>query len=106
MLCASGCHFKSPDSFISATTKADFKSPVKGDKYGNGGIADATGGTKDATQYGAGAKKGPGTVMNVDRDQPAKGSGTQPGENPGASHSNGPVNQGDPSSFQAVGGRG
>lgn len=98
---ASGCRFKSPDSFETATTKQDFREKVVGDKYSNGGIADATGGVKDATQYGTGAKTGPGTVMNTERDQPAKGSGTQAGENPGTGHSNGPVYQGDPSQFQA-----
>lgn len=100
LVCSSGCRFKSPESFISATDKADFGAKVEGDPYTNGGIADATGGTKDATQYGTGAKKGAGTTMNVDRDQPAKGSGTLPGENPGTGHSNGPVYQGDPSEFQ------
>ena len=97
----SGCHFKSPSSFATATTKSDFREKVVGDKYSNGGIADASGGTKDGSQYGTGAKKGAGTVMNTERDQPAKGSGTMPGENPGTGHSNGPAYQGDPSNFQA-----
>ena len=100
LVAASGCRFKSPDSFISATTKAEF-GKARDDKYGNGGIADSSGGTKDATQYGTGAKTGPGTVMNTERDQPAKGSGTRSGENPGTGHSNGPLYQGNPSEFQA-----
>ncbi len=98
---ASGCRFKSPESFMSATTKQEFKDKYQGDKYSNGGVASATGGLKVDTQYGTGAKTGPGTVMNTDRDQPAMGSGSQPGDNPGIGPSNGPVNQGDPSDYQA-----
>ncbi len=97
----SGCRFKAPDSFLSATTVQKSGGVIQGDKYSNGGIGDATGGTKDATQYGAGAKKGPGAVMNTERDRPAKGSGTRPGEDPGTGHGNGPVYQGSPSDFQA-----
>jgi hypothetical protein len=98
---STGCRFKSPDSFISATTVRPTPDKVIGDKYANGGIGDATGGTKDATQYGVGAKKGAGTVMNTERDFPAKGSGTRPGEDPGTGHGNGPVYQSSPSNFQA-----
>lgn len=98
---SSGCHFKAYDSFASATSVSEGKGEVKGDKYSNGGIGSASGGTKDATQYGAGAKTGPGAVMNTERDMPAKGSGTRPGEDPGTGHSNGPVYQGNPSEFQA-----
>ena len=101
LVASSGCRFKAPDSFMSATTVAPTPQKVIGDKYANGGIGDATGGTKDATQYGTGAKKGAGTVMNTERDRPAKGSGTRPGEDPGTGHSNGPVYQGSPSEFQA-----
>lgn len=98
----SGCRFKAPDSFISTTTVQDGEGEVVGDKYSNGGIGDATGGTKDATQYGTGAKKGAGAVMNTDRDKAAKGSGTRPGEDPGTGHGNGPVYQGSPSEFQSA----
>ncbi len=98
---SSGCRFKAPDSFISTTSVSPTPEKVAGDKYANGGLGDATGGIKDATQYGRGAKTGPGTVMNTERDQPAKGSGTRVGENPGTGHSNGPVYQGNPSDFQA-----
>lgn len=98
---SSGCHFKGPDSFVSATTPMEHKDTYQGDKYSNGGIGNATGGLKPDTQYGAGAKKGPGTVMNVGGDAPAKGSGTRPGENPGTGRPNGPVHQGNPSDYQA-----
>jgi hypothetical protein len=101
LVASSGCRFKAPDSFISATTKSEDDGEISGDKYSNGGIGDATGGTKDATQYGRGAKTGPGTVMNTERDRPAKGSGSRPGEDPGTGHGNGPVYQGSPSEFQA-----
>ena len=101
VVASSGCRFKAPDSFISTTSVAHTAPKVIGDKYANGGIGDATGGTKDATQYGRGAKTGTGTVMNTERDNPAKGSGTRPGEDPGTGHSNGPVYQGSPSDFQS-----
>ena len=101
LVAASGCRFKAPDSFLSTTTSEPNAEKNVGDKYANGGIGDATGGTKDATQYGTGAKKGPGTVMNTERDYPAKGSGSRPGEDPGTGHSNGPVYQGSPSEFQS-----
>ena len=101
LVATSGCRFKSPDSFISTTTVQPTSDKVVGDKYANGGIGDATGGTKDATQYGSGAKRGVGSVMNTERDYPAKGSGTRAGEDPGTGHSNGPVYQGSPSEFQA-----
>ncbi len=101
LVASAGCRFKSPESFESATSVQEFDKPVQGDKYSNGGIADASGGTKDGTQYGTGAKTGPGAVMNPTRDNPAKGSGTRPGEDPGTGHGNGPVYQGSPSDFQA-----
>ena len=99
---SSGCRFKGPESFVSTTTVQDTEGQVDGDKYSNGGIGDATGGTKDATQYGTGAKKGLGAVMNTERDRPAKGSGSRPGEDPGTGHGNGPVYQGSPSEFQSA----
>ena len=96
-----GCRFKAPDSFISTTSVQGKADKTVGDKYSNGGIGDATGGTKDATQYGTGAKTGASAVMNTERDKPAKGSGSRPGEDPGTGHGNGPVYQGNPSEFQA-----
>jgi hypothetical protein len=99
---SSGCRFKAYDSFASTTTVSGVEGEAQGDKYSNGGIADSTGGTKDATQYGTGAKKGPGTIMNPSRDAAAKGSGTRPGEDPGTGHGNGPVYQGSPSDFQSA----
>ena len=101
LVASSGCRFKAPDSFASATTVQGLPEKVSGDKYSNGGIGDATGGTKDATQYGRGAKTGATAVMNTERDKAAKGSGTRPGEDPGTGHGNGPVYQGSPSDFQA-----
>lgn len=103
LLMGSGCHFKSPDSFVSATKPEEHQDvyPNGGDKYSNGGIANATGGLKPDAQYGTGAKTGAGTVMNIDGDAPAKGSGLRPGENPGTGHPNGPAHQGNASEFQA-----
>ncbi|MBI1333038.1 MAG: hypothetical protein JST12_08820 [Armatimonadetes bacterium] len=101
LIASSGCRFKSPESFQSATTKIEYPATIKGDKYSNGGEASATGGTKVTTQYGAGAKTGPGTTMDTQRDQPAMGTGTRPGENPGVGTPNGPAYQGNPSDFQA-----
>ena len=92
-LMASGCRVKGFESFKSATTPTEFKDQYVGDKYSNGGIADATGGVKPDAQYGAGAKKGAGVVMNTQYDQPAKGTGNQPGENSGTGKGNGPVMQ-------------
>jgi hypothetical protein len=101
MLVSSGCRFKAYDSFASTTTVSDSEGERVGDPYSNGGIGDATGGTKDSTQYGRGAKTGPGAVMNTQRDAAAKGSGTRPGEDPGTGHGNGPIYQGCPSDFQS-----
>ncbi len=100
-IASSGCRFKAYDSFASTTTVSGTEGSAEGDKYSNGGIGSASGGTKDATQYGAGAKKGSGATMNPQRDTAAKGSGTRPGEDPGTGHGNGPVYQGSPSDFQA-----
>ena len=102
VVASSGCRFKAYDSFASATTVSEAEGQAEGDKYSNGGIGGASGGTKDATQYGAGAKTGASATMNTDRDSPAKGSGTRAGEDPGTGHSNGPVYQGSPSEFQSA----
>lgn len=82
LLCLSfaGCRFKGPESFVQATTP---NPPTNwaGDAYSWGGIADATGGLQDQVQYGTGARKGAGVFPSY--DDPAKGTGLQPGEIPG-----------------------
>lgn len=97
----SGCRFKGYESFRSATTPNPIDySKVKGDPYGYGGIADATGGLDPKTHYGEGSKES-GTVR-PGYDQPQKGSGNQSGEYPnvaapGHAQTNAPAYQPSPS---------
>lgn len=90
-----GCRFKGYESFSKATSdraeesKAiDFGESAKSaerrewGKYSGGGIAMANGGLNAQTRYGLGAQKD-GKVM-PGFDQPAKGTGQQPGEYPNA----------------------
>ncbi len=78
---AAGCRFKGGESFISATTPRAYPNG-QGDPYSNGGIAGATGGTNVKTHYGEGARKSPTGTLDAKLDQPAKGSGQRPGEQP------------------------
>lgn len=100
-----GCYrVKGFASFESATTPIPPKGTWAGDPYANGGIADATGGVKTATNYGKGAKTGSSATANPGYDQPTKGSGLQPGENngqakPGFGTSNAPALQQDPGQY-------
>jgi hypothetical protein len=91
---ASGCRFKGIESFVTATTPHPKKDKYEGDKYSDGGLADSTGGVKVYSSHSSGAKKGAEAKMNTAYDTPAKGTGQQPGENPGKGGSNGPVMQG------------
>lgn len=83
-----GCRSKAAESFISATTPHEEKPRYMGDKGSNGGMGGANSGTKLAYESGARAK---GTVSAY--DDPAKGTGQQPGENPSAGGPNGPAMQ-------------
>lgn len=77
----SGCRFKGYESFSSSTTPMTYDyTKVKGDPYGSGGTADASGGLNPQTRYGLGAQKGGKTA--TDFDQPQKGTGQQAGEYP------------------------
>jgi hypothetical protein len=107
ILC-SGCsnRVKGFESFQSATQPVKFKDRYEGDKYSNGGIADATGGKDVSTQYGVGAKTGAEAKMNPAYDQPAKGTGQLTGENPGTkpSSGNGPIMQPEPGQASTLAG--
>jgi hypothetical protein len=87
-LLLTGCQPKSVASFISATTPHDEKPRYMGDKVSNGGMGGANSGTRLGKDNGGRAK---GTVSEY--DDPAKGTGNQPGENPGAGGMNGPAMQ-------------
>jgi hypothetical protein len=98
----SGCRFKGYESFSSVTTPMPevYQTPKKGDPYGYGGVADATGGLDPKTRYGQGSNNA-GTVR-PGYDQPQKGSGNQPGEYPnvaapGHAQTNAPAYQPSPS---------
>ena len=93
----SGCRFKGVEGFRAATTPVDYKDG-QGDPYTKGGIADATGGVVTGAQYGTGARKNPMGTLNPKLDQPAKGSGQEPGEqsqaaSAGHGNSNAPSSQ-------------
>ncbi len=76
-----GCRFKGLESFEAATTPGTgTQRGTLNDPYGNGGIADASGGQNAATRYGAGAQAG-GTPR-PGYDQPQKGTGQLRGEYP------------------------
>jgi hypothetical protein len=87
-LLLAGCHPKSIQSFISATTPQEEKPRYMGDKGSNGGFGGANSGTRLGKENGSKAK---GTVSGY--DDPAKGTGNQPGENPGSGGLNGPIMQ-------------
>lgn len=86
-LSAVGCRFKGYEGFVEATTPRPdlYEYPKHSDPYGDGGVADATGGLDPRVQYGKGAQD-KGTVM-PGYDQPAKGSGQMPGEYPNVAQS-------------------
>ena len=95
-----GCRFKGYESFEAATSPMEYKYPKKGDPYGNGGIADASGGLNPKTRYGLGAQEN-GPIL-PGYDQPQKGTGQQPGEYPnvaaaGHAQTNAPAFQPSPS---------
>jgi hypothetical protein len=104
-----GCRFKGWESFESATTPfhRDNSSDWHGDPGSAGGVAMASGGTKTQTTYGAGAKADAAAPLNASYDQPAKGSGQQPGEGtieaaPGFGNANGPAFQNTPGSVESA----
>ncbi len=87
-LLLAGCQPNSVASFISATTPHVEKPRYMGDKGSNGGMGGANSGTRLGKDNGGRVK---GTVSEY--DDPAKGTGNQPGENPGAGGMNGPAMQ-------------
>lgn len=104
----SGCgvvRFKGVESFHSATTPVQYTSKLpdeqkawKGDKYGFGGVANGSGGLKAQTSYGAGSNPDSTEPVDPHYDQPAKGTGQQPGEFNGQpaggyGQTNSPLNQ-------------
>jgi hypothetical protein len=102
-----GCRFKGYESFESATTVPDQPRTLSGDAGASGGIASASGGTKTVTRYGEGARKTAPEPLVPSYDQPAKGSGQQPGEGtveaaPGYGHANGPAFQNAPGSVAST----
>lgn len=88
-LALTGCRSKSYESFVSATTPHPAKDKYMGDPSSAGGIGDANSGTKLGLETGS---RKAGTVA-PGYDEPARGGGQQPGENPVAGGSNGPVMQ-------------
>ena len=97
MILISGCRFKGIESFETATTPVEY-SKVVHDKYGSGGIAYASAGTKVETRYGIGSNPNSPDKVDSKLDRPAKGSGQQPGEEGGDAaagygKSNSPANQ-------------
>ncbi len=102
-----GCRFKGYESFESATTVPDQPRVLAGDPGASGGIASASGGTKTVTRYGEGSRATAPEPLNPAYDQPAKGSGQQPGEGtveaaPGYGHANGPAFQNTPGSVSST----
>ena len=99
-----GCNlvrFKGVESFESATTLPTEPRTLRPDPGTSGGIASASGGTRTKTRYGEGASLTSTAPLVPSYDQPAKGSGNQPGENPveaapGYGHDNGPAFQNPP----------
>jgi hypothetical protein len=87
-LLLTGCRSKAAESFISAVTPNEEKPRYMGDKHSNGGMGGANSGTKLGYESGS---RNVGTVSTY--DDPAKGTGNQPGENPGAGGPNGPAMQ-------------
>jgi hypothetical protein len=103
VLMVSGCRFKGVEGFEKATTPVDYvqqnkENNVQGDPYANGGIAYASAGKRVHTRYGTGANMGSTDKIDPKMDQPAKGTGQQPGElggdADGHGQSNAPANQG------------
>jgi len=97
VLLLGGCRFKGVESFETSTTPVKV-GPVRGDKYGNGGIAYASAGTHVETRYGLGADPNSASKVDPKLDRPAKGSGQQAGEEGGDAaagygKSNAPANQ-------------
>ena len=81
-LFAAGCHpprLRGLESFVTSTTPQP-ASRWKGDTYSYGGNAASSGGRDARTHYGEGSN--PQGQPFPGYDAPAKGTGTQPGENP------------------------
>ncbi len=107
-----GCRFKGGESFTSATTPNEpaVAGQTNSDKYGSGGLADATGGLKPKTHYTEGERAGTTDKLDPVLNQPANGSGQQPGENgvgaaPGFGNNNSPASQPKPSDVNNVSAR-
>jgi hypothetical protein len=107
-----GCRSKGIESFTSASTPVPPLGGAEwgGDPYAKGGIAEASGGTQPQTNYGKGARAGGAANVDPVYDQPAKGSGSQPGEftseaRGGFGKSNGPGLQPSPSDVNSLSGR-
>jgi hypothetical protein len=108
ILLFTGCRWQGAEGFVSATTTVNYAAERekpdawKGDPYAFGGVADASGGLKTQTQYGAGAPKDDTAPLNVRMAQPMKGTGQNAGEypvhgDPSYGNSNAPVAQPTPS---------
>ena len=102
-----GCRFKGLESFESATSVSGTERTLPGDPGASGGISTASGGTKTVTRYGEGARKTAPEALVPAYDQPAKGSGQQPGEGtieaaPGYGHANGPAFQNAPGAVSST----
>jgi hypothetical protein len=102
-----GCRNEGWEGFAKATSPNPIDySKVKGDPYGYGGVADATGGLNAATRYGQGARAGGAVLPGY--DQPSKGSGQQRGESPnvatpGHVRTNAPAFQPSPGEIDVIG---
>ena len=100
-----GCRWKGAESFLTATTPQEpigGKGQWSGDPYAKSSVAEASGGTITTSNYGKGARTGTNAPLVPSYDQPAKGSGQQPGEftveaGPGYGKVNGPAMQASPS---------
>lgn len=101
-----GCyHPVGIDSFTSATTPVPplgQSDQWKGDPGAAAGVAEASGGTMPATPYGNTARTYATGKIDPSFDQPAMGTGKEPGEYPvearaGFGNSNAPGNQASPS---------
>ncbi len=112
----SGCtiRFKGVEGFNSATTPVNYSSAEapgsgkwEGDTYGDGGIAEGSGGLHTKTNYGLGADVASLDPVDARVDQPEKGIGQRPGEYhadhaTGYGLTNSPISQSTPSDANSL----
>jgi|GEM_PF-943427 len=82
-----GCRFQGKEAFLSSTTPVEYAANRrddgwKGDPYAFGGSADASGGLKSQTSYGAGSNPRSTEPIDPTYDRPAKGTGQHPTDQP------------------------